>query len=276
MTGSLTWVMGTVMLMTLAIHTIETLQHGVSFVGLKTRRLATAGTLFGMVLLISRTANMVQAVLMASLVDDAAEGKIPIGDLVGELRWVLLAATAGSLLGAALLPTFVRYMTKGVEVFVRYGSYSGLVGAMIRRGGLKSNDLERVVAGLSKPTPKQIRGTPFQGIPKSFFLTDVLVTAFFTVSVVACNYAGALVPENRSATGAMSGVANGIATTLLFLLISPRVSKIIDDALNDPKRIVQVRAMAITLATGKILGTLVAQVLLYPMGRFIAFLACHL
>ncbi len=276
MSDSFPWIMGIVMLTTLAIHSIETLQYGVSFVGIKTRRLATAGTLFGMVLLVSRTANMVQGVLMASFVDDAAEGIIPIDSLVSRIRWVILAATFGSVLGALLLPTFVRYMTKGVELFVHYGSYTGLVGAMIRRGGLKTTDLERIATGISKPTVEQVKVTPFRGIPKSFLLADILVTAFFTVSVVACNYSGALVPENRSATGALSGVTNGIATMLLFLLISPRVSRYIDDALNDPAGIVKVRAMAITLALGKILGTLLAQALLLPSARFVAFLASHL
>ena len=276
MLESLPWVMAIVMLMTLAIHTIETLQYGVSVVGIKTRRLATASTLFGMVLLISRTANMVQAVLMASFVDDAAEGIIPLEDLVLRIRWVLLAATLGSVLGAFLLPTFVRTLTKGVQVFVQYGSYSGLVGAILHRGGLKPKDFERVAATFSKPTPAQVRVTPFNLIPKSFFLTDILVTAFFTVGVVACNYAGALTPENRSATGALSGVCNGIATALLFLLISPRVSRFIDEALNSNEGIVEVRAMAISLAFGKILGTLLAQLFLLPSAWFVAFLASHL
>lgn len=276
MLESLPWVMGIVMLTTLTIHLIETLQYGVSFVGIRTRRLATAGTLFGMILLVSRTANMIQGVFMASFVDDAAEGVIPIDSLVARIRWVLLAATLGSMVGAILLPTFVRYMTKGVELFVHYGSYSGLVGAMIRRGGLKSSDLERIVGGISRPRMEQVKVTPFRGIPKSFLLADILVTAFFTVSVLACNYAGALAPENRSATGALSGVTNGIATMLLFLFISPRVSRLIDNALNDPAGIVQVRAIAVTLAIGKILGTLLAQAVLVPAGSFVAFLASHL
>jgi Amj-like protein len=262
-----------VMFLTMVIHATESLNYSVSLVGIRTRRLATAGALFGMVLLISRTANMVQGVLMAVFVEETIEKTLPVQDFEWRIRCVLLAATAGSAIGAALLPTFVRYMAKGVELFVRHGSYHGLVGALIKRRGLTRDDFSRAVHGINPPKPAQIRVTPFSTIPWWFYLIDVLVTAVFTVGIVASLYAGVLVPDHRTVTSMMSGVVNGFATALMFLLISPRVSRYVDNALEDPSGLALVRAMAITLVLGKIGGTLAAQALLRPSASILAGLA---
>jgi len=262
-----------VLLMTAVIHLVEALSYSVSFVGLKTRRLATAGTLFGMVLLVSRTANMVQGVLLASIADDTIRNELAVDSFERTLRLVLLAATMGSVCGALLLPTFVRYMTKGIEVFVRYGSYSGLIGALLRRGGFSREDLGRVTKAFSPPKSEQVKVTPFGAIPVWFYVVDILVTAIFTVGVISALYAGVLAPDHRSATGQMSGVVNGIATALLFLVISPRVSNYVDAALADPAKIHSVRTMAVTLVVGKTVGTLASQVFLKPGADLIAALA---
>jgi hypothetical protein len=71
----------------------------------------------------------------------------------------------------------------------------------------------------------------------------------------------------------MSGVVNGIATALLFLVISPRVSNYVDAALADPAKIHSVRTMAVTLVVGKTVGTLASQVFLKPGADLIAALA---
>jgi hypothetical protein len=262
-----------VVFLTMVIHAVESLSYSVSLVGIRTRRLATAGTLFGMVLLISRTANMIQGVLMGDFADETIRQTLPMEAFEWRIRWVLLAATAGSAIGAVLLPTFVRYMAKGVELFVRHGSYYGLAGALIKRRGLTRDDFARAAHGIAPPKAVQIRATPFSTIPWWFYLVDVLVTAVFTVGVLASLYAGVLVPDHRSVTGQMSGLVNGFATALMFLLISPRVSRYADNALEDPSGLSLVRAMAITLVLGKIGGTLVAQALLWPSATLLAGLA---
>jgi hypothetical protein len=71
----------------------------------------------------------------------------------------------------------------------------------------------------------------------------------------------------------LSGVINGIATALLFLVISPKVASFVDEALADEEKILALRAMVILLALGKIFGTLLAQALLVPAAKLIAWIA---
>jgi len=255
---------------TIIIHAIETLHYAVSFVGIRTGRLATAGALFGMVLLLSRTANMVQGVLLGSFADATVRGDLPIETFEWRVRLVVLAATTGSLIGAALLPTFIRYLQKGIEIFVRHGSLVGMAGALIRRGGFSKDDFSRAARGVAPPTAILIKEHSFRMVPWWFYAVDVLVTSIFTCGVLASLYAGVLEPGRQGSAGQMSGVINGIATVLLFFFITPRVATYIDNALRDSSELSQIRSIVIALVFCKICGTLVAQLILHPAAFVIA------
>ncbi len=57
--------------LTMIIHTAETLSYSVRYAGVKLNKIAVALSLTGIVVLISRTANLVQAPLTAKFVDYA-------------------------------------------------------------------------------------------------------------------------------------------------------------------------------------------------------------
>lgn len=259
-----------VVLLTLVIHSIETLQFAVSFVGIRMKRLALTGTLFSMVLLVSRTANMGQGVLLGSFADTTISSQGDPTSFEMRIRVLLLAATLGSILGALFLPTFIRYLSKSVEVFDRHGSFPGLIGAFFRRGGIQKTDFSRAIKSVSTPKTEQIKVTSFSPIPWWFYVMDILITAVFTVGVLSTLYAGILEPEHRSATGQMSGVVNGLATILMFMFISPRVAKCVDNAIQNSANLNQVRTMVIILVLCKIAGTLIAQALLLPCTKLLS------
>ena len=53
------------------IHMIETLSYSARLAGIRTGRLYMAGALFSLFVLVARTANLIQAPLLGSLVDTA-------------------------------------------------------------------------------------------------------------------------------------------------------------------------------------------------------------
>ncbi|GIP39115.1 hypothetical protein J31TS4_23950 [Paenibacillus sp. J31TS4] len=94
-----------VSVLTLIIHAAETLSYSVRFAGVKLGKLAIALSLTGIIVLVSRTANLIQAPLTAKFVDYAiAHDTYPLLDV---FRAILLASSAGTLLAILFFPTFV-------------------------------------------------------------------------------------------------------------------------------------------------------------------------
>lgn len=94
-----------VCLLTMIIHTAETLSYSVRFAGVKLNKIAIALSLTGIIVLVSRTANMIQAPLTAKFVDFAKTH--PDFPLINYLRIIMLASSLGTLIAIAIFPTFV-------------------------------------------------------------------------------------------------------------------------------------------------------------------------
>lgn len=65
------------MLFTMLIHTADSLSYALRLGGLRTRRIALAISLAGILLLVSRTSNMAQGPMVGNLVDTATRGANP-------------------------------------------------------------------------------------------------------------------------------------------------------------------------------------------------------
>lgn len=98
-----------VALLTALIHLIGTLVYVARFSGVRTKRLATAFSLYQVISLVAMTANMVQDPLLSLTVEQAiSTGQIYqqsyLSDLEHHLRLIMLAATGGQPLPACLAP----------------------------------------------------------------------------------------------------------------------------------------------------------------------------
>ncbi len=60
-----------VFILTMIIHTAETLSYSIRYAGVQVNKLAVALSLVGIVVLVSRTANLIQAPMTAHFVDFA-------------------------------------------------------------------------------------------------------------------------------------------------------------------------------------------------------------
>mgnify|MGYP002346611268 CR=1 FL=1 len=107
-----------IIIFTIIIHATETLTYSIRLGGIKLSRILVAMSLTGIILLVSRTANMVQGPLVGGIVD-AAKATGDINMVLTPFRYILLSASIGTLLALFLYPTFTKlsiFMIKRFEV----------------------------------------------------------------------------------------------------------------------------------------------------------------
>ncbi|MCR4431253.1 MAG: lipid II flippase Amj family protein [Tepidanaerobacteraceae bacterium] len=244
-----------VILFTATIHMVDTLSYSVRLAGIRTKRLAMAISLFNIIVLVSRTANMIQAPLLGSIVDRA----INEGDtvfLLHDFRWIIAAATMGSILGAALIPSFVVIFSKGILKLETAGSIPQLLGMVIFQ-----NPMQKIRKSIKKPALSLLRELTPEKIPPTFLVLNLIITSISTIGVLAAIYAGALVPQYRITASQLSGIINGAATILLAVVVDPQAAIITDQTLQGLRERKEANTMVAFLVGGKILGTLLSQLI---------------
>ncbi len=101
---------------------------------------------------------------------------------------------------------------------------------------------------------------------------NMIVTAIYTVGVLSSLYAAHLVPELSTTASQSSGLINGIATILLTIFIDPQVGLITDRAIHNEEYRDRLGKIYILLMGTRLLGTLLAQLIILPAAYFIAFI----
>lgn len=192
-----------VFLLTMIIHTVETLSYSVRFAGVKLNKIAVALSLTGIIVLVSRTANLMQAPMTANFVDYS--NTHPAFDVLGHFRLVILAASIGTLAAIVLFPTFIHIFARVIARLEVAGSIPKLFTSVTLM------QLKNTKHYIRKPVFKlsQFR---YLGIPKRFIVMNVFVTAFYTIGVLSALYAAYLFPKIALTASQASGIINGIAT----------------------------------------------------------------
>ena len=252
-----------VCLLTMIIHTAETLSYSVRFAGVKLNKIAIALSLTGIIVLVSRTANMVQAPLTATFVDFAKkDDSFP---LINYLRIILLASSLGTLIAIALFPTFVGLFQRIISKLEIEGSIPKLL-TSVTIGQLKNTRKY-----IKKPKMK-LRNLRYLGIPKRFIVMNIFVTAFYTVGVLSSLFAAKLIPEFSTTASQASGLINGIATILLTIFIDPQLGLITHKATESVEYRNQLGKIYVVLMGSRFLGTILAQLLILPAAQLISIL----
>jgi hypothetical protein len=265
--------------LTFLINLIGTLAYSVRIAGVRTLRIAVSLSLFNLLLLVSRTANAFQAPLLAkrveaSLAVGVAEGA-PAG-ATGDFRWLIAAASLATVVGALLTPTFQRLMTRAVARFAVDRSLGRLLlrlftpaGMAVVRDSVVRPSIDHLTANVVAPL-----GQP--RLPMRIVVINTLATAVWTVGVFASLHAAHFDPGLRVTSASLSGIVNGVATILLFVVVDPHLSLITDDVLQGRASEAYFRRCIVWMLVSRLGGTVLAQLLLIPAARLIAFVAARI
>jgi Alternate to MurJ len=253
--------------LTFVIHLTATLAYALRIAGVRTGRVAVSFALFNVLALFSRTSNTLQGPLLAKHVEE----NILRGTTSGaeaDFRWLLLAATLATAAGGLLMPTAQRMFTVAIESFGRHRSVPRLLWR-----GLTPAGLRRLRAVGRAPAAENLTRLSLRGAPLGILFYNVLATALITVGVFASLQAGYLNPELRSTANSLSPVVNGLSTVLLFVFIDPYLSVLTDDVTAGRATDAFFRRCVVLFVGGRLLGTLLAQLLFVPAAEAIAVVA---
>jgi len=254
--------------LTFVIHVIATLAYAVRIAGVRTGRIAVSFSLFGIIALVSRTANSFQGPFIAKRVELDIAHHLGSG-LLNDFRLLLLTATVASIAGTFLIPTFQRYFSRAVDHFQANRSIPRLLLHVFSRAGLNT-----IRTGARLPSRHNVTQLAANaGVSWTVIGLNVVAMAIWTVGVFASLYAGYLKPELRVTCANLSSVINGFATVVLAVIIDPQVSVMTDDVIEGRISENSFRRAITTLAGARVLGTLCAQAVLVPAAIIIVHVA---
>ncbi|NLX90295.1 MAG: DUF2837 family protein [Firmicutes bacterium] len=255
-------------LLTGVIHMVETLSYSARIAGIRTRRLYLAASLFSVLVLLARTANLVQAPLLGYFVDETIlSGNTAL--LAEAIRGILLSATLGSLLAASLIPTFIHIFIYLTGLLEKSESMGVMLLRLINTDNFFKKIHHRLEKSVRRPRLSHLLLLKDRVFVKRILLLTILVASINTTGVLSAIYAGALVPDYRLTASQMSGVLNGFSTVLLTFFIDPYASLITDQVMAGKRKPWELNAMVTCLVTGKILGTLLGQLIFLPCSQFV-------
>ena len=273
------------------IHMINTLIYAVRLSGVRTQRLATALSLFQLIFLLSSTANLIQAPLLSSIVEQAINTGLQnavhsesiaravltpfyqaqLAILSKDIRLVIVAASVGTLTGWLLIPYFVKVFTRAIMIFDEVGSVPKVFWVIL----FSRRRVQTILQNRNNEERQELEKPVYQDttIPKAFLFFNIFITGFYTVGILSSLYAGALYPQFRSTAAFLAGVVNGVAAILMATIVDPTAARLTDQALRGARPEKDVRQMTFYLAATRLVGTVFAQALLIPAAYVIKYVA---
>ncbi len=254
--------------------------------GVRTGRIATSISLFNLFVTASRLATLVYTLMLGPLSDRAGNAVKALlshhpqsagtqalvagiqHDFEWQLRLIILAGTAGTILGSLMLPMFTYMYVRGVRSFERTKSLPHSLARLFH-----PRVLWGVLSQLRVPHYREIFNFSAANIPRRLLVFNVVVTGIYAIGVVAAYYASVLdVNVARTAIG-ISGIINGIGTIAFTFFVDPTSSIIVDEAVKGERPHQEVKAMVFYLSVTAIIGWLVSQALLWPAAWIISAVA---
>ncbi len=279
-----------VFLLTAFINLINTLTRSSRLSGVRTKHLATAISLFSVVYLAASFANTLQAPLLASTVEGSIDKAYNQSLLISpdnptdsplyqetllewnhKLRFVMLGATLGTVVGMFSIPSFVTSFSNAITSFGQTGSVFKVIYlvfiSMFKRG---SGILRFRMS--SRETLKGLL-TGKMSIPKGFLYWNLASYSLWTVNVLSGLYAGALYPEFRSTAVLMASIVGNAAIIVNVMMVDPILAKVTDDVARGLKDEIDLKQIVFFLAISNLLGTILSQAVFEPVAWGLQVLA---
>lgn len=248
------------------IHSIETLAYAVRLSGARVKMIATALSLFNLMVMVSRIANMMQQPFTGSLIDTAPKENA-LEFVENQFRILIGASTMGTVFGILFLPTFIALFSRAI---IHLSEEKGSVPALIKKG-IALQFIRRGLKHFKFPKLSYLKGFNIKEIPLKLFLVNMLITSIYTIGVLSALYAALIAPDRDSTAIMASGLINGIATILLVIFIDPKISVLADDVVNQRGSYIKLKNMSLMMVTSRLFGTLLAQVLFISGANYIAW-----
>lgn len=269
------------MIITFIVQGVTIGAYAARLSGVETGRIATSISLFNLFVTFGRLANIFASVTVGPLTDhagDAAAKFLRDGRLLDlqhlqatlqwQLRLIILSGTAGMIVFAMFLPMFIYMFKRGVRSFEKRGSIPHSLFRLADPAVIAD-----VVRANRFPTPARMRQFSMASLPMRMLIFNIVITAVYSIGVVASFYASVLDPLSARTALSLSGIINGIGTIAFTLFVDPTSSMITDEAVHGKRPIEDVRSMVFYLAVTAILGTLVSQIIFWPSAKLIEIVA---
>ena len=253
------------------IHSIETLAYAVRLSGARVKMIASALSLFNVMVIVSRMANMMHQPVTGSLIDTAPESN-PLEFVEAQYRFLIGASTVGTVFGILLLPTFVALFSRAI---IHLSEERGSVPSLLKRV-FSMHYIKRGITHFNLPKFSYLRNTKVKDLPIRLFFVNMFITAIYTIGVLSALYAALLAPERASTAIMASGLINGVATILLVIFVDPKVSVIADDVVNGRGNYQSLKNISIMMVISRLFGTILAQLLFIPGAKYIAWLTAFI
>ncbi len=186
-----------------------------------------------------------------------------------DFRLIILSCTVATLLGGLLIPTFQRLLSVAVEKFSIYKSVPKVLFHSFTKTGITSIKENFVI-----PSSKNISSIDLViDFPWKVFIMNIVAVAIITIGVLSSLYAGYFNPEFRTTASSLSALINGFATILMFVFIDPFLSVMTDDVVLGKTRESLFRKYIVYMVFARVLGTLIAQLMLIPAAKLISMVA---
>jgi hypothetical protein len=259
-----------VLLLTFVINLITTLSYSVRIVGVRTGRIAISFALFNILVLVSRTANGFQAPLLANTVEN--DIKVGVFDNSNTFRLIILSCSVATIVGAFLIPTFQRVLSRAVVNFSVHKS----MGKLMLHGFSKAGILY-FKDNITIPAKENISMIKLNSeFPWRIFILNAVAVSILTIGVLSAVYASYLNPDYRATASNLSAFINGFATILMFAFIDPHLSAMTDDVTLGKCPESTFRKYIVYMTIARLLGTFLAQLLFLPGAQILAWTAGHI
>lgn len=253
--------------LTSLIHFIGIISLSARIVGTRTKKLGSSISLFNLLIIVSSFAQTLQAPLLTKSIETTINlGIIPD---IFNFRAILFFATVGALLGAIALPTVHRFMAKGVDVMYDNGSVFFVI-----IHSFKLSVFKTFINNITIPKIENFyRLKRMRDLNIYIIILNAIVYAFVTVSIISCLYAGCLNTSYRTTALALSGIAVGLGSLCMLVFVEPYNSTLTDKVIDGSVSEAYFRRHMIYIIIARIIGTLLAQLLLLPIAQAVAFFA---
>jgi hypothetical protein len=249
------------------MSTIDTLAYSVRTAGVLTRRLAISMALFNVLVIVSRLGNMIQAPIIGNLPDKVFRGAYTSAQVLGGLRLDVCFIITGVIFGGLLTPSFINIARRGIAEVEQRGSMPVTIMYGLRK-------LYRLPFYLRSPLRVNLKHyLDFKCIPIQFQVWNIFVTCFYTIGVMSTVLAASWDHSVSGTAILLSGIVNGMATMLLFLIVDPPAAVIVDQCINGKRPERHAKIMNLYLILTRMLGCLLALLMLPPMGRYVLYAA---